>query len=223
MNWTDIGNPAPLQEPVPYAPVSWPDGKRRPLDSNFEDSKSTFAQIAYGRSSRHTFAPLPKAHLSHLLSLTCRVRETLSISLGFAQSQRPAPSAGAIHPIHVVLSSAGERNWHRYDPFTHSLIELKSHIGAQVVREALDAVLPSGEATVILFVAEPQMSFAKYRAATSLVWRDAGVLQGYFAAAAEALALHFCLLGVTGEPWAGQLVDGGGVVGVGAAYVGAPP
>jgi len=79
----------------------------------------------------------------------------------------------------------------------------------------------AGSATLLLFVAEPGMTIAKYSNASSLIWRDAGILQGYFAAAAESLDLNFCFLGVTGEPWASQLVDQPGLCGVGAAYVGA--
>lgn len=37
---------------------------------------------------------------------------------------------------------------------------------------------------------------------------------------AESLDLSYCPLGVTGEPWIGQLLDQPGLVGVGAAFVG---
>jgi SagB-type dehydrogenase family enzyme len=166
---------------------------------------------------------LDEAQLSNLLSLTCRVQTIVSESLGFAQSMRPAPSAGAIHPIHVVLNGIHEPGWHRYDPFAHSLVELKSRVTVATVRDAFEIVLPVAGATLILFAAEPDRMFAKYCEGSSLVWRDAGVLQGYFAAAAEALELNFCLLGVTGEPWVSQLVDGANLVGAGAAYVGTAP
>ena len=41
--------------------------------------------------------------------------------------------------------------------------------------------------------------------------------------AAESLDLSFCPLGVTGEPWTSRLLDQPGLVGVGAAFVGATP
>jgi hypothetical protein len=74
----------------------------------------------------------------------------------------------------------------------------------------------------MLFAAEPNLTFAKYNEACSLIWRDAGVLQGILSLAAEDLGLNFCLVGVTGEPWVSGLIEQNTLVGVGAAYVGAP-
>jgi hypothetical protein len=84
-------------------------------------------------------------------------------------------------------------------------------------------VVAAPSATLLLFVAEPGMTGSKYEEAASLVWRDAGVLIGVIAAAAEALSLNFSPMGVTGEPWAGYLIPGAPLVGVGAAFVGARP
>jgi hypothetical protein len=112
--------------------------------------------------------------------------------------------------------------WMRYDAFTHSLRELRTTVRPSTVRAALDEVMPGEKATVILFAAEPKLTFAKYEDACSLVWRDAGVLQGHLSLAAEALGLSLCLLGVTGEPWVSRLVEQDALVGVGAAYVGTP-
>jgi hypothetical protein len=100
------------------------------------------------------------------------------------------------------------------------LIDVPSRLSAEEVRRNLEVVLPLSSATLLLFAAEPGMTSAKYENAMSLVWRDAGVLQGHLAMAAEAIGLNFCLLGVIGEPWIGALTDEPGLVGVGAAYVG---
>ena len=125
--------------------------------------------------------------------------------------------------MHLIVHFPGTATWHRHDPVGHSLVEVPSALSPAEVRISLDRVLPGGAATLMLFAVEPGMTFAKYRGACSLVWRDAGVLQGPLAIAAEALNLHFCLLGVTGEPWVGRLLDQPGLIGVGAAYVGAAP
>ena len=84
-------------------------------------------------------------------------------------------------------------------------------------------VIDAPNATLLLFVAEPGMTGSKYEDAASLVWRDAGVLLGAIAMAAEALALNFSPMGVTGEPWTSHLILGAPLVGVGAAFVGARP
>ena len=85
----------------------------------------------------------------------------------------------------------------------------------------MDKLLHAPEATLFLFAAEPGMTAAKYGDPLSLVWRDAGVLLGYLAAAAESIDLRLCPLGVTGDPWVRRLVDQAGLAGVGTALVGA--
>ena len=189
-----------------------------PADAYIETPK--FSDVIASRRSRRSFGRLELPQLSQLLSLTCRSHRTLGGSFGFPLSQRPAPSAGAIHPIHVILGLADQINWQLYDPFRHCLTELPSKVHLSDVRTAMDVLVPGEEGTLILFAAEPQRTLQKYEHGVSLVWRDAGVLQGYFALAAEALEINFCLLGVTGEPWVSQLVDGSHLAGVGAAYVG---
>ena len=220
MSWIDLGNPAPLEVPQPYSPMPWPKGKVRSLRREFDGATRSFRHVVHTRRSRRTFGQPDETRVSHLLSLTCRAHSIISQQLGFPQTTRPAPSAGAIHPVHVILHGIEDPGWTRYDPFEHALVELRSKLKPSTVRTALDRVLPSARATLILFAAEPTLTFAKYRDGCSLIWRDAGVLQGYFSAAAEALKLHFCLVGVTGEPWVSRLVDQKALIGVGAAYLG---
>jgi hypothetical protein len=76
---------------------------------------------------------------------------------------------------------------------------------------------------MLLFVGEPGKTFSKYNHATSLVWRDAGVLIGHMALVAESLGLNFCPLGITGEPWVSELDKQGKLVGVGVALLGSRP
>lgn len=91
----------------------------------------------------------------------------------------------------------------------------------QTVRRETDDLVVAPSATLLLLVAEPGKTAAKYLNPDSLVWRDAGVLLGYLSLAAEALGLAFVPLGATGDPWAGTLVDEAGLTDVGAALVGA--
>jgi hypothetical protein len=110
---------------------------------------------------------------------------------------------------------------YRYDPNEHGLRQLDTPLDVTALRAAMHEVIDAPNATLLLFVAEPGLTESKYEAATSLVWRDAGVLLGTIAMAAEALSLNFSPMGVTGEPWVGQLVPSAPLVGVGAAFVGA--
>ncbi|WP_382161551.1 hypothetical protein [Hydrogenophaga sp. ANAO-22] len=99
--------------------------------------------------------------------------------------------------------------------------QLDASLDVVALRATMHEVIDAPSATLLLFVAEPGMTESKYEGASSLVWRDAGVLLGMFALAAEALSMNFSPLGVTGEPWASRLVPGAPLVGVGAAFVGA--
>lgn len=172
------------------------------------------------RRTRYSFGTVELPTLGALFALTSQALMQGSGNLGFPLSRRPAPSAGAIHPIHVVAHLAGSLRLHRYDAATHSLRELHCGVDVSQLRGEVNAVVDGGHGVLLMFVAEPGRTNAKYEQADSLIWRDAGVLQGYFSMAAEALGLNFALLGVAVEPWAGQLVRENGLVGVGVAFVG---
>lgn len=183
----------------------------------------SFGEVALGRRTRRSFSALDARQFSTLLTLTCRVQQVGDTELGFPLTRRPAPSAGAIHPIHLILLEPGTSDWQRYDPFRHALVNVPTSVDAQHVRRAMDEVLAAPSATLLLLAAEGAMTAAKYDHPCSLVWRDAGVLLGWLSMAAEALGLSFCPLGVTGEPWTSRLLDQPGLMGVGAAIVGATP
>lgn len=222
MDWINLGNATPRAKFDSHVAVDWPEGREYSLPTDLNEPSRTFADVTRSRRSQRTYAAPAIEQLAQLLSLSCRVRSPLTSSGGLRQSSRPAPSSGALHPIHVILHRRNAKEWQRYDPYKHSLFDLQSSLSPSIVRSAFDEVLTGGDATLMLFVAEPGLTFAKYEQACSLIWRDAGVLQGVLSLAAEAMGLNFCLLGVTGDPWVSRLIQQNTLVGVGAAYVGAP-
>ncbi len=221
MEWLDLKNPRPRPEPLQYTPVVWPTSALLPLPDDPLPETPPFASVIESRRTRYSFAPLSDEQLAALMHLTCRIRATLAGPLSFPQSYRPVPSAGAIHPVHVVLHRPGDASLYRYDPNEHDLRRLDTSLDVIAMRAAMHEVIDAPSATLFLFVAEPGLTSSKYEAATSLVWRDAGVLLGTIAMAAEALSLNFSPMGATGDPWAGRLIPGAPLVGVGAAFVGA--
>ena len=220
MDWHDLGNPYLRSAAEKYRPLEWPAGVSIRLATAELGDGGGLADVVATRRSSREFGPLSLEAIGPLLSLTCGVHRIGHSQLGFPISQRTVPSAGAIHPIHIVVNLAGSPKWHRYAPFEHELIAIPTKVSAGTVRAAMNEVLPGDSAALLLFVAEPSMTAAKYADPASLVWRDAGVLQGYLTLAAESLRLNCSLLGVTGEPWCSSLVEQGGLHGVGAAYVG---
>jgi hypothetical protein len=150
-----------------------------------------------------------------------RCQQTADSPFGFQLQQRPIPSAGAIHPIHVILSVPG-LGWSRYNSISHSLeaLDLPADWSATLESKCNELVAIE-DGSLVLFVAEPGMTAAKYDEFESLVWRDAGILQSAFAVVAAAANCNLCLLGITGNPWAAALDQQGQLTGVGVAILGA--
>ena len=225
MDWADLGNPSPLPEPKPYAPIPWFDAGSVRLPPWNTDclALEPFGRLLEQRRTRRTFEAIDLAMLSTFLGVTCRVQLIGNRSLGFPLTLRPTPSAGAIHPIHLLIIGPNADSWLRYDPFEHTLRCVPSACDPRAVHQAMQAVLPAPSATLLLLAAEPGMTASKYAQPSSLVWRDAGVLLGFLAMGAQALDLSFCPLGITGEPYVSRLLDQPGLTGVGGAFVGAAP
>lgn len=228
MSWIALGNPRPRAKPRRYTPVQWTESDLLGFDElglpclsrEPTSLEASFTDVISKRRTRYELGIPPSHAIEDLLYLTSRVQMQFESPLGFPLSRRPVPSAGGIHPIHVVLHASGSNQVHRYDPFLHGLRRVESALDTQKLRAAMHAVVPAHKAILLLLVAEPGMTAAKYANAESLIWRDAGVLLGSLSFAAEALGLNFVPLGVTGDPWASQLVIGAGLRGVGAALVG---
>lgn len=222
--WTSLGNPTPRAQVHTYRPVTWPVGSSLPLPTPHCITMPTLDVATASRRSEREFAAPSDATLGALFWHTARPMRCVPSPMGFEIEQRPVPSAGAIHPIHLILQLPDEAGWGLYQPAQHRLAVLEN------VRETLrplveqcEGIVPRGGGRLMLFVAEPGKTAAKYENAESLVWRDAGVLQGALALTAAALEMNFCLLGITGNPWIARLAEEGKLMGVGAAILGARP
>lgn len=222
LTWPDLGNPVPKEQLQPYSPLAWPLGERLQLDGIASHllCAAVVDQFLRTRRTERQIGSISDADLGAWLDLSCRAQLVQGSVYGFDISFRPAPSAGAIHPIHLVFAAPGASSWQRYDSADHALIDVPSGLDAREVHRAMQEVLPVQDATLILLAAEVGKTAAKYDHPASLVWRDAGALLAVMGFAAHALALGFCPLGVTGEPWVGRLLEQQGLFGVGAAFVG---
>ncbi|EKT4493103.1 nitroreductase family protein [Pseudomonas sp. YQ_6] len=222
MTWTDLGDPLPRQEPRRYQTIQWDIGEvyRLPV-CVLAALTQPFSDVLDARMTVRRFGVLDDLELAQFLWHACRTRGVGASDLGFDLEHRAAPSAGAIHPIHVVLKRPGDSRWWLYQPITHELLELKkARLKFDGLFEHSQAVMSQEQATCILFLAEPGKTLGKYQNGCSLVWRDAGVLLGVMALTAVAQGLSFCPLGITGEPWASSLADQGQLAGVGLAFLG---
>lgn len=198
-----LPEPVPRDEPDWYEPVEWPHGQRIQLLPRSKPLEVDLVAIMEQRQTRREFTcPADGNMLGEFLWLTCRSRTSSPSIYGPNQESRPHPSAGALHPIHVLV--ARDRGaLYRYEPSEHALIEIPNTASsATQTIEAAQQCLPGSNGTVIALVAEPGKTGSKYENPESLVWRDAGVVLGYMSLVAEALGLAFCPLGMTGRPFA---------------------
>lgn len=221
MTWIDLGDPLPRLTPKGYEPLEWKLGEACSLPVPNEALAQPFSEVLDARTSLRQFSAVHDQQLGTFLWHACRTRGVGPSNLGFTLEHRAAPSAGAIHPIHLIVRRPNEHRWFLYKPNTHQLVELicATERLAGLYEFSLQ-VLGAEEATRILFLAEPGKTLGKYKNGSSLVWRDAGVLLGIMALTATAQGLNFCPLGITGEPWASALADKGKLAGVGLALLG---
>ncbi|MBJ9948685.1 nitroreductase family protein [Acinetobacter bereziniae] len=197
MTWVNLGNPVPKQKVDKYIPYKWDlSNKSIRLDEPEIFTPIPFTQVMFERKSQRSFKLVSIDHLSHLLWLTNRVKDCIDSTMGFPITLRPVPSAGAIHPIHILINSPYTDVWWRYDPFCHSLWPINKESKYFInVRRDCEKILNCNSASLILLIAEPQKTLSKYTDGASLVWRDAGVLLGNLALVASYLNINFCPIG----------------------------
>lgn len=215
--WTELGQPRPRSEPLPYVEHIWDSAAVTQLP------RPTVANPMLAgldsRQSRRSFGPLDNVLLASLMWHVAAPKASARSMLGFRIEHRGVPSAGALHPIHILVCDPATRVVERYEGSTHTLHALALPAPAALVA-GCEEVLSAQDGKLLLFAAEPGKTAAKYESPASLVWRDAGILQGGLALVAEALGLNFCLLGITGDPWIAHLSEEGKLRGVGVALVG---
>ncbi|MBZ4420625.1 SagB family peptide dehydrogenase [Myxococcus sp. RHSTA-1-4] len=187
--------PAILPPRVPVIPLPRPD-----LDILARED-SSFACVLERRRSerRYGTTPLTHAQLGELLFRAARVRE-LHPGGPEERSLRPAPSAGALHPleIHAVVGACEglAPGLYRYEPLSHGL---EPRAGPTPAVRALLADARQGHSPVqvlLVLAARFQRVSYKYEGfAYACLLKDAGVLLQTLTLAATAMGLASCIVG----------------------------
>lgn len=217
---TGQNDPRPRATPSPYVPFRWPVTHRIALEPG---SATHLVDLADILANRRSHRPGVTPTIESIGVLLWQVSRTLSVApspYGFELERRPIPSAGALHPIHMLVRWPAETAWTRYDSRAHQLeclADEKGHLSG-LAQHTLH-VAGATDGVVMAFVAEPGRTASKYENSDSLVWRDAGVLQGTLCAVAPAVGLQVCLLGPTGDAWISRLANESQLRGAGLARV----
>jgi SagB-type dehydrogenase family enzyme len=216
-----MNNPAPKKTEAVVPPFSYPVLDTVKLARPSKKRAADFFDLSLRRASARTCHKLKPGYLDELLWYSAKALELTVQENGYILSHRPTPSAGARHPIDILIClDLGQPILHYYDPLGHSLSRLD--LDKRLVRDFLVHVqqnLPMMDGTLLWFVAHPDRTEAKYEFADSLVWRDAGALIQQVQLVAAALGLVSCPTGTLGTPFEhklfgniGRTVAAGGII-----------
>lgn len=214
-------NPRPRAVPDLTLPrAKWPVTRTLDCGDIVAPLERSFAATLDARRSHRVMTRAPLREVVNAIAFAVRPREVIEGD-AFGRSRRPSPSAGAIHPVDVLLVHGASRVF-RYAPFGHQLQIL--HVSRP---EHLDTfcqdchqILPEASGTAIVLVGEMNRVAAVYKRPESLLWRDAGVLLQTLALVATAYRLAFCPLGILGTPVVRAIGLSKQISGVGVALVG---
>lgn len=218
-----------FKSPVPLLSIKSFDEYRYPVNHHsylpkIQAPSSDLFNAAGNRRTRREFGKLERDDLACLLWYSCHVKIRTKENGKVIWQARPAPSAGGRHPIDVLIVEPTDNGWEVgvYDPFAHCICKLS--VDQSIVEDfllELADIVSIQHATILWCVAQPLRTLSKYENGESLVWRDAGVLQGHWSLIAEGLSLSSCLVGITGHEWIRKLLPSGGkLIGMGGCLIG---
>jgi SagB-type dehydrogenase family enzyme len=222
----DHFNPRPKAEEAPPKQLEWPIIKTIQLPPIKHFPAIPFLEVIQRRRSVRNFDSVDIETLSAILWHSAKVQVSKTTSSGINEHYRPVPSAGARHPIEIIVSTIDENgthpNWEYYDPHAHSLalLDLPSDLKQEFMQHIRE-ILPFTKGVILWFLADIERTAAKYENPMSLVWRDAGALILAVQLTCTAMNVNSCPLGTLGEPFISEMFGNiGNMVGVGGMIIG---
>lgn len=208
-----FGTEAPRRAPLPN---EW-----TPLPRTIREVDAAFLDILRDRRSA-VGGPVGSDDLSSLLWHATALRERRADGrFGIPWESRPAPSAGGLHAIRIVVlpledtAQAGE-----YLPDHHALAPMDLN-GIDANRASVAEMIGATTGTTLQLACDFDLLAACYDNPETLMWRDAGTLAVTIAFVATALGMTSVILGRTG----GSVLRAAGIdsrlAAVGAVHIGA--
>ncbi|MGV8131396.1 MAG: nitroreductase family protein [Candidatus Pacearchaeota archaeon] len=175
-----------------------------------EVSKASFISILKGRRTKYDFDHCSLQDISNILWHSAKVKMVSISPEGNILTSRPSPSAGAIHPIDILVSipnKLNQRLLYYYNPFKHELGQLD--INCKVLTNFLNHInnnVPLMKRALFWFIGHKNRTNAKYYNSESLIWRDAGALLMTCQLTATWLKLNSVPIGTLAKPFISQLL-----------------
>ena len=136
-----------------------------------------------------------------------RTREVGQVE-NFGLARKPSISAGALHPIDVLVVAGPEvQEPILFADGNSKFLTLPANCPNALANAVADCreILPAARGHLVLFAGDRRRVAQKYRPADSLLWRDAGTALQTCAMAAFAYGFAFCPIGDTGRAILDQL------------------
>lgn len=170
-----------------------------------------FFEVINKRKSERVFTKLTLEMLGSLLWHSAKAKKVFIAETGNILSHRASASAGAIHPIDILISlpvTMESRLLYYYNPFLHKLASLNvNRVELDNFFKNINNCLSIENGLLIWFVADCSRTAVKYKNSESLIWRDAGALIMTVQLVATALNLNSCAVGTLGEPFLSKCFD----------------
>lgn len=156
-------------------------------------------ELLASRRSERTMGPVALEDVARLLHSVCAVHFSHRGPDGL-ESYRAHPSAGARHPLDLVLYAEtvvglSPGAW-LLDAWAMKLTRLDIQVEMERVAAALRT--PGPPPLTLFACASADRTLTRYPDGATLVWRDAGVLLGYLHLAAFDMGLGSCIVGTSG-------------------------
>lgn len=219
-----MDNPIPKNKSGSPKLFIYPITDKIKLDKPFFTERVDLVQTILQRRSSRVFSTLSINQISKVLWISAKVFSCEIAESNYILTHRPSPSAGAIHPIDIIITlpNNSDKQFCYYNPFEHSLNILKTNQEShKLFIDHLNNIVPINNSTIIWFLAHPGRTESKYENASSLIWRDAGALIYCFQWACTALKINSCPIGSLGEPFVSRMFEpSSSIYGVGGLLLG---
>jgi nitroreductase len=214
---TRTEDPLPLGD-GPFQDYPWPILRTVPFGQHRAPAERSFLDVFESRRSARELVSAPLEELVDVLRLAL-VPRFWKDGDPLRRSRRPALSAGALHPISVLLFAGAAVYRVNADESVLEELHVSAELRASWVSKC-QRVLPAAEGAFIVLIADMARPMVAYENSESLVWRDSGALLQTLALAAESYGLRFCPLGILGSEVVDGLPGTNQLLAVGAAAIG---
>jgi SagB-type dehydrogenase family enzyme len=199
-------NPTPRTKSISVNSYTYPYiGIKKELTRPSKPNHIDFFKVIEERRSNKDLLPLEENQLDSLLWYSSRTRDAY-LDEDYILSKRTAPSAGAVHPIDILINHADDNFFSIYSPFEHGMYRLDFlEEKVQSFIDHISLAFPNRKGTLLWFIIHPYRTDKYYNNFESLVWRDAGALMQTIALTCSALGIGCCPVGTLAKPYINEL------------------